>query len=101
MMKILVLAPFLLLPLAASGQGTDEWEQQVRDQLAMASADLRDIGYVATGQPVVGASDSGVVESVELSLVTGADYVVVGRPITQAPDPAAAAMRISQELAGS
>ncbi|UCH36805.1 MAG: orotidine-5'-phosphate decarboxylase [Armatimonadota bacterium] len=31
----------------------------------------------------------------------GADYVVVGRPITQAPDPAAAAMRISQELAGS
>ncbi len=30
----------------------------------------------------------------------GADYVVVGRPITRAHDPAQAAMRISQELAG-
>jgi orotidine-5'-phosphate decarboxylase len=31
----------------------------------------------------------------------GADYVVVGRPITRAPDPAAAAMRVSQELASA
>lgn len=29
----------------------------------------------------------------------GADYVVIGRPITQAADPAAAAMRVAQELA--
>ncbi|HUT75414.1 MAG TPA: orotidine-5'-phosphate decarboxylase [Armatimonadota bacterium] len=31
----------------------------------------------------------------------GADYVVVGRPITRAPDPTAAAMRVSQELASA
>jgi len=30
----------------------------------------------------------------------GADYIVVGRPITRAEDPAAVAIRISQELAG-
>jgi len=37
----------------------------------------------------------------EQAAAAGADYVVVGRPITRAPDPAEAAMRISQELAGS
>ena len=31
----------------------------------------------------------------------GADYVVVGRPITRADDPAEAAMRVTQELSGS
>ena len=31
----------------------------------------------------------------------GADYVVIGRPITRAPDPAEAAMRMLQELAGA
>jgi len=77
-MTTVALALLVLLPLAAFGQGADEWEQQVRDQLAMASADLRDMGYVAAGQPVVGASDAGVVERLDLSLVNGVDYVVVG-----------------------
>ena len=29
----------------------------------------------------------------------GADYIVVGRPITEAPDPRAAALRIVDEMA--
>ena len=32
------------------------------------------------------------------ALRAGADYLVVGRPITQAPDPAAAARRIIEEM---
>ena len=35
------------------------------------------------------------------ALAVGADYVVVGRPITQAPDPAAAAAAIVAELEGA
>jgi orotidine-5'-phosphate decarboxylase len=33
------------------------------------------------------------------ALAAGADWLVIGRPITSAPDPAAAARRISEELA--
>ena len=32
------------------------------------------------------------------ALRAGADYMVIGRPITQAPDPAAAAQAIQKEL---
>jgi len=34
------------------------------------------------------------------ALAAGADYLVIGRPITASPDPAAAAKRIAEELAG-
>jgi orotidine-5'-phosphate decarboxylase len=33
--------------------------------------------------------------------LAGASYVVVGRPVTEAPDPAEAAARISSELLGN
>ena len=35
------------------------------------------------------------------ALAAGADYLVVGRPITEAPDPAAAADAIAREMEGT
>lgn len=35
------------------------------------------------------------------ALAAGADYLVIGRPITRAPDPPAAALAIGQEMAGA
>jgi orotidine-5'-phosphate decarboxylase len=32
------------------------------------------------------------------AVAAGADYIVIGRPITQAPDPAAAAQAIAESL---
>ncbi len=34
------------------------------------------------------------------AIAAGADYLVIGRPVTQAPDPAAALAAINQEIAG-
>jgi orotidine-5'-phosphate decarboxylase len=34
-------------------------------------------------------------------MLAGADFIVVGRPILQAPDPVAAADRIVAEIAGA
>ena len=39
------------------------------------------------------ATPGGAIES-------GADYLVIGRPITRAPDPLAALERINREIAG-
>ncbi|MEM6492187.1 MAG: orotidine 5'-phosphate decarboxylase / HUMPS family protein, partial [Pseudomonadota bacterium] len=35
------------------------------------------------------------------AVAAGADYVVVGRPISAAPDPAAAAAAIAADIAGA
>ena len=47
------------------------------------------------------AGDQKRVATPVAAIARGADYVVVGRPITQSPDPRAAAERIVTEMAGA
>ena len=35
------------------------------------------------------------------AIAAGADYLVIGRPVTQAPDPVAALNAINPEIAGA
>ncbi len=46
-----------------------------------------------------GADDQARVATPEEAIKAGADYLVVGRPITEAPDPRAAAMEILEAMA--
>ena len=52
-------------------------------------------------RPMSAADDQARVATPAAALADGADYLVVGRPITQAPDPAAAAGAILAELGRS
>jgi orotidine-5'-phosphate decarboxylase len=47
------------------------------------------------------ADDQARIATPSVALAAGADYLVVGRPITGSPDPAAAADAISAEMAAS
>jgi orotidine-5'-phosphate decarboxylase len=49
-------------------------------------------------RPVSAADDQARVATPAAALADGADYLVVGRPITQAPDPAVAAASILADL---
>ncbi|WP_198372311.1 orotidine 5'-phosphate decarboxylase / HUMPS family protein, partial [Roseomonas rosulenta] len=46
------------------------------------------------------AGDQARVATPAEAVAAGADWIVLGRPITGAPDPAAAAAGIAAELAG-
>lgn len=50
-------------------------------------------------RPAAAADDQARVSTPEAAIRAGADYLVVGRPITQAPDPVAAAEAILEEIA--
>ncbi len=48
-----------------------------------------------------GADDQKRVMTPGEAVASGADYLVIGRPITRADDPAGAAKRIAEEIAGA
>jgi orotidine-5'-phosphate decarboxylase len=47
-----------------------------------------------------GQDDQQRVATPREAVANGADYIVIGRPITRAPDPVAALRRINDEIAG-
>lgn len=47
------------------------------------------------------ADDQARIAAPQKAIADGADFLVIGRPITRDPDPAAAADRIANELSGS
>src|SRR5581483_11469197 len=51
--------------------------------------------------PGSAAGDQARVDTPQAAIAAGADYVVVGRPITAAPDPASAARTIAEQIAGA
>ena len=53
---------------------------------------------VRPAAPAAGADDQARTATPAAAVAAGADYLVVGRPITQAPDPIAAARAILAEL---
>ena len=52
-------------------------------------------------RPAQGAqNDQQRVMTPTAAIAAGADYLVIGRPVTQAPDPVAALDMINREIAG-
>ena len=51
-------------------------------------------------RPVANVDDQKRTVNVEQAFLNGADYIVVGRPIKEAPDPRAAAERIQETIGG-
>jgi orotidine-5'-phosphate decarboxylase len=51
--------------------------------------------------PGSAAGDQARVDTPQAAIAAGADYVVVGRPITAAANPAAAAREIAEQMAGA
>ena len=51
-------------------------------------------------RPVANVDDQKRTVNVEQAFLNGADYIVVGRPIKEAPDPRAAAESIQETIAG-
>jgi len=80
----------------ASGQEARLLRQAVLDQLLIVTPGIRP---VLNEQLTIRQDDQKRVVSVATAFADGADYIVVGRPIRDAADPAAAAAQIQQQIA--
>ena len=71
--------------------------------LARAAVNRREFVIVTPGARPAGAAhgDQKRVLTPAAAVRAGADYIVVGRPVIQAPDPAAAARAIIDEMAAA
>jgi orotidine-5'-phosphate decarboxylase len=117
LLAVTVLTSMDRAQLAATGVGSSPEDQVLRLAEMAASAGIS--GFVASAEEVAalrrklpsailvipgirpaGAAtgDQKRTATPAAALAAGADYLVVGRPITQAPDPAAAALAILEEM---
>lgn len=117
LLAVTVLTSMDRAQLAATGVASSPEEQVLRLAEMAASAGIS--GFVASAEEVAalrrklpsailvipgirpaGAAtgDQKRTATPAAALAAGADYLVVGRPITQAPDPAAAALAILEEM---
>lgn len=73
------------------------------EEIALTRASFPEATLVIPGIRPAGASvgDQKRVATPATAITAGADFLVVGRPITQAPDPAAAAAAILAEIAST
>jgi orotidine-5'-phosphate decarboxylase len=89
------------LALLAKSAGVDGVVCSPQEVAVLRQACGRDFLLVVPGIRPAGAAigDQKRVQTPRAALEAGADYLVIGRPITEAPDPAAAARAIYAELA--
>ena len=98
------LDPAVLVPrmaLLAEASGMDGVVASPREAVIVRSAVKRpDFVVVTPGVRPAGAAllDQRRVTTPREAVLAGADYIVVGRPIIEAPDPAQAAQKIIEEL---
>ncbi|MEO1252842.1 MAG: orotidine-5'-phosphate decarboxylase [Pseudomonadota bacterium] len=74
----------------ASAQEAPAIRERFGDALTIVTPGIRPVG--------AGADDQKRIVSPAVAIAAGADYLVIGRPITAAPDPAAAASAILEEI---
>jgi orotidine-5'-phosphate decarboxylase len=88
---------------AAVEAGMDGIVASPRELTKLVSFVPSDFARVIPGIRPAGAStdDQARVATPRAALIAGATHLVIGRPITQAPDPAAAARSILEEMAGN
>ncbi|MBW2096540.1 MAG: orotidine 5'-phosphate decarboxylase, partial [Deltaproteobacteria bacterium] len=78
-----------------SGQEVAIMKQEFGDELLIVAPGIRP----SWGE--VSQDDQARIVTPEQAVRDGADYIVVGRPIRDAPDPAAAAQRIAEDIASA
>jgi len=95
-------AQALALAQLARRAGLDGVVASVAETAAIKAACGRDFVVITPGiRPAPAEDDQRRVATPRAALAAGADFLVVGRPITQAPDPAAACATILDEMAGA
>ncbi len=81
----------------SSGLEAPRLKSEFRDRLLVVTPGIRPVDNKPMGQT---NDDQKRTVDVARAFANGADYIVVGRPIRQAPDPRAAAQAIQQTIGG-